>query len=76
MGAYQCKYCHHSFKDKHALWQHTKHKHKGKKRGPNPLEQTKERSMADELVDAQISHAMGEPVDDWIMEMFPEQFDD
>lgn len=71
-----CPHCGQSFGDANGLFNHTKAKH-GRKaaRAVRPVPE-REQSMASLLIEAQLQHAMGEPVDDWLMDMFPESFED
>lgn len=63
-----CPQCGKTFLGRKRRAQHIRDKHQQPK--------FSEPSMADLVIDARLNHAMGEPVDDWLMEMFPEEFHD
>jgi hypothetical protein len=73
---HQCTYCERRFADENALYQHSRSKHRQHpKQGKRKAPEDNDPSMADTLVDAMISHAMGDPVPDYLTEMFPDQFE-
>jgi hypothetical protein len=70
----RCPHCAASFTDENGRYQHAKAKH-GKKaaRELRPAIDH-EPSLGEELAEAIIAHRCGEPVADYLMEMFPESF--
>lgn len=71
-----CPHCDDShFGDENALWQHARAKHsRAQAKALRPPRPEREQSMAELLAEAQIAHACGEPVDEWIAAMFPDSF--
>lgn len=63
-----CPHCTKSFADENARFSHAKAKHKGKRIAH--LRPAREPSMADLVVEASLAKACGEPVDEWMNEMF------
>lgn len=74
-----CPSCGKRVADENALYQHSKRKHKGpaKHRAKAPARPERgSDSVASALVDALFDHAMGLPVDDYLLDMFPYEFDE
>jgi hypothetical protein len=46
---------------------------KKKQESPNPPEPNHEPSMAELMIDAELSRAMGEPVEDWLSDMLTDE---
>lgn len=66
-----CALCTRTFADKHSLFQHTMAKHGRKAAKPlRPVREDDEPSMADLVIEAHLARAMGDPVEDWIADMF------
>jgi hypothetical protein len=72
MPDHPCAHCERAFDNVNSLYQHTKAKH-GRKAAKGILPPS-EPSLGEELSEALIAYACGEPVDDWIMDMFPDHF--
>jgi uncharacterized C2H2 Zn-finger protein len=66
----RCSQCGRSFKSRKAADDHIQMKHKGIGHRVSAKRPDDEPSMADIVVDAQIAHAAGEPVEDWVKDMF------
>lgn len=80
--SHDCEYCGKTFGSANAAFQHTKAKHPGKsnkwhaqactrsthRRGGS--QKASDPSMADLVIEARMNAAMGEPVDDWLGDMF------
>lgn len=67
----KCSRCGKTFKSRKSADQHIRDKHKGVGHRVQVRQwQDGEKSMADMVVDARIAYACGEPVDDWLMDMF------
>ncbi len=67
---FACPHCPKSFADAGDLYQHAKAKH-GRKAAQKlrPIDDD-EPSYAEMVIDAQIRRAAGEPVEEWLAEMF------
>jgi hypothetical protein len=71
-----CPHCDRKVKDENGLWMHVRTKHKGKPYAHLRPADTREPSMAQTLIDAQIDAAMGISPPEWLESMFPEAFDE
>lgn len=68
-----CSYCQRPFAEANALYQHTRAKHgRDAAAGLMPVP---EKSMAEELTDAIVAFKCGEPVDEYLLTMFPDAFE-
>lgn len=63
-----CLHCGRKFADENGRYQHGKTVHRGKK-NPRPVCE-REESMADLVIAAQSARACGEPVEEWLADMF------
>lgn len=72
---YPCPCCEREFGEENARYQHVKSKHgkKGVKLLPKP---PRELSLGEELAEAMIAYGAGEAVPDYLLSMFPEQFEE
>lgn len=74
-----CPSCGKRVAGENALYQHSKRKHNGpaKQRiAAYPRRERDSDSVASALVDAMFDRAMGLPVDDYLLDMFPHEFDE
>lgn len=71
----RCSRCKKAFKSRSACDNHIKDVHKGIGErvpvGHSMSRKDYEPSMADLMIEAQLNRAMGEPVEDWLIDMLP-----
>lgn len=73
LTALRCPYCNKRVHDEGAGRQHHAAKHRGKKLPALFAKRDGgEQSIASLMIEAQISHAMGDPVEDWLANMMQE----
>lgn len=68
-----CAHCDKTFDNVNSLYQHTKAKH-GRKAAKGILPPP-EKSLGQELAEAIIAHKCGEPVEEYLLSMFPDAFE-